>query len=233
MTRTSTPAGGDARPAWRTTVPAALGGAAVATLVTVLLLGGSGEDPDADAAGAAEASGAPSVSSAVESIAAQLAQAQAADAAALAEELAGSAEQAQPHLVDVLAGLDDVVPVDGSGGDPAAADPASWTASLETAHDELAATGTGADDQGVTRAALLGGVQLLQNAVAHLEEQDGAEALEAAARDRDRAVELWQAGALRLDSLVVEAGGEHIHLFLPPDGDPDSVPPEFRDPHDE
>ena len=49
-------------------------------------------------------------------------------------------------------------------------------------------------------------------------------------RDRDEAVALWQAGAVRLDGLVLDAGGEHTHLFLAADGDPDSVPLEFREP---
>jgi hypothetical protein len=30
--------------------------------------------------------------------------------------------------------------------------------------------------------------------------------------------------------VVVEAGREHVHLFLSPDGDPDAVPLEFREP---
>ena len=103
----------------------------------------------------------------------------------------------------------------------------------------LPATGTGTDDQTLTRAALVGSVALLRSAV------EGVEAAGAGTRRRrgrrsPRAAgtattpsSCGRPGRARLDSLVLDTGGDHVHLFLAPDGDPDSVPMEFRDHPDE
>ncbi|WP_340295059.1 hypothetical protein, partial [Aquipuribacter hungaricus] len=86
---------------------------------------------------------------------------------------------------------------------------------------------------------LLGAVGLLRSAVegtAGLPAEAGParqEQLARVARDRDAGVALWQAGATRLDGLVLDAGGEHTHLFLAPDGDPRSVPREFQEPDED
>lgn len=188
----------------------------------------------------------------IEAVAAELADGQQQEATALAQELAGAAEIAHGRAGDVLAGLAVLAPTDdgaAAAGDPAdadgeaaadaaggtTADAAAWADELEQARSALEATGEGADDHGVTRAALLGSLDLLGNAVetAGTLPADGTDrgaAVARVARDRDAAVRLWQAGAARLDTLVVAAGGEHIHLFLAPDGDPDAVPEEFREP---
>lgn len=93
----------------------------------------------------------------------------------------------------------------------------------------------GTSEHTVTRAALLGAVDLLDTAL-----RDLATASTSAADDpsaptgrRDAAVELWLAGAAQLDSLMIGSGGDHVHLFLTPDGDPRSVPREFADHPDE
>ena len=136
----------------------------------------------------------------------------------------------------MLAGLATVAPP-GEAGTAAPADPAdvaAWTAALDEAGAALSATGTGSDDHTLTRAGLLASVTLLRSAVDAASVADPASAAapaaaEALARDRDEAVVLWEAAAARLDTLVLAGGGEHVHLFLAPDGDPDAVPEEFRE----
>lgn len=167
----------------------------------------------------------------IEAVAAELAEGQQQDQAALAGELAEAAETVHHDLEEVLQGLAAVAPVnDGTGEAADAAGAADWAATLEQAHVTLDSTGEGTDDQAVTRAALLGGVELLQVAVERA--ADGADVAQVS-RDRSAAVRLWQAGATRLDSLVIATGGDHIHLFLAEDGDPESVPGEFRDLHED
>lgn len=202
---------------------------AVVALVC-LLLGGLVGALAARSGGAEQAVDAPDPGS-IEAVAAELAEGQRQDQAELATGLATAAEQAHDDLGAVLQEMTAAAPLDGGTGEPV--DPeqaAGWSATLEEARTALDATGSGSDDQAVTRAALLGGVELLRVAVERA--ADGSPA-EVVARDRSAAVALWQAGATRLDSLVIATGGEHIHLFLAEDGDPGSVPQEFQELHED
>ncbi|MFC3689050.1 hypothetical protein ACFQL5_10900 [Aquipuribacter hungaricus] len=174
-------------------------------------------------------------------MAAQLAEGQEAERATRATELAAAAEVAHDQLPTALVGLAALVPP--AGGDSGATVPATdveaWTAALDASADALGGTAEGDEDQTVTRGALLGAVGLLRSAVegtAGLPAEAGParqEQLARVARDRDAGVALWQAGATRLDGLVLDAGGEHTHLFLAPDGDPRSVPREFQEPDED
>lgn len=218
--------------------PVVLAGlAALAALVAGVLLGWL----LSVATGGGEAAAAPEPGS-VEAIALELAEGQAQQSTALAGELAAAAEQAHGAAAAVLVGLAAVAPPEGLGAqeadtDAGTADPegaAGWSTELDRARATLTSTGQGDDDHGVTRAALVGSLDLLGHAArtaADLPADGPAReaALVQVARDRDAAVELWQAGAARLDTLVVTGGGEHVHLFLAPDGDPDSVPQEFQE----
>ncbi|WP_380164044.1 hypothetical protein [Jannaschia sp. R86511] len=178
----------------------------------------------------------------VEAIAAELARGQEEESAALAAELVEAAVDAHAAAEDVLAGLATIAPPEDAlpADEPVETDPQAMAEQVAQARDLLAATGQGTDDHGVTRAALIGSLDLLgvavETAAAVPDDADDAAAAEALARvgrDRDAAVELWQAGAARLDTLVVETGGEHVHLFLAPDGNPESVPLEFRELHED
>ncbi|MFW2513469.1 hypothetical protein ACNI3K_06795 [Demequina sp. SO4-13] len=207
-------------------------GAVLGAAVVGVLAGQSTGD------GAAQASATPEPGS-IESIAAELAEGQRQESADLAEELASAGEVAHDLLGDVLVGLAAVVPPDdGSGATDldagAQADVEEWISALDQAEDALSATGQGNDDQAVTRAAFLGSVALLRSAVEDVAAAQASEPgrqqdlLADVGRDRLEAVSLWQAGGARLDSLVLETGGDHIHLFLDPSGDPDAVPEEFQ-----
>lgn len=210
----------------RAVLPALLAGLVVGLLTGVLVAGATGGGEDEPEPGS------------VEAIAAELAQGQAEESAALAAELAVAAEQAHATAGSVLRGLAEVAPPDGGAAGDVPADPDAWSADLEQAREALLATGEGSDDHGVTRAALVGSLELLAVAVedARVLTGPGTEQEQVLAdldRDREAAVRLWQAGAARLDSLVVAAGGEHVHLFLAPDGDPASVPQEFQQLHED
>lgn len=209
--------------------------------VAALLVGGVVGGLAVTAAGGDDEPSAPEPGS-VEAIAEELAQGQAAESAELTAELATAADSAHGTVEAVLAGLaqvappEDAVPVEGAPD----ADPAALAAAVEQARASLAGTGQGADDHGVTRAALIGSLDLLAVAVEAAAElpSGGAEpvdqdVLARVARDRDAAVELWQAGATRLDTLVVAGGGEHVHLFVAPDGNPESLPQEFQELHED
>lgn len=178
----------------------------------------------------------------VEAIAEELKEGQERERAALAADLGEAATAAQEDMGAALRGMSEAVPVRdaGAGGPaPTAATPeqaASWAAQAQRAAEVLAAVGEGTSDLTVTREALRGAATMLGDAAT-----DYASALQAAGGDRaaaaeelsvrrDDAVRLWQAGATELDTVVVEAGQDHVHLFLDPSGDPDAVPLEFREP---
>lgn len=174
----------------------------------------------------------------VEAVAAELADGQERDAARLGVELAGAAREAHRRLGPVLRSLAADVPVDepGSGAVAGAVDTAGWAEEVAQASSALEAVPEGTSEQVVTRGALIGAVDLLAAAVTGWQDAATAPADERpgvvaeVAERRDAAVRLWQAGAAQLDVLTVAAQGEHVHLFLAPDGDPDSVPEEFREP---
>lgn len=216
----------------------------VLVALAALLVGGVVGGVAATAAGGGDDPAAPEPGS-IEAIAAELAEGQAAESARLTDELAEVAEAAHGSVEGVLAGLAQVAPPEGAvpvDGD-VQVDPAVLAAEVQQARDSLGATGQGADDHGVTRAALIGSLDLLAVAVeAAAELPPGGDApaggteqdvVARVARERDAAVELWQAGATRLDTLVVAAGGEHVHLFVAPDGNPESLPREFQELHED
>ncbi|MGJ7442442.1 hypothetical protein [Aquipuribacter sp. MA13-6] len=223
-----------------TTTSRGPGAPAVAIALAALLVGGVVGGVVATAAGGDNGSPAPEAGS-VEAIAAELAEGQAAASAELNDELAEVAETAHGSVEGVLAGLAQVAPPEGAVPVDAdvEADPAALAAEVEQARERLTATGQGADDHGVTRAALIGALDLLAVAVEAASElppggtEPDQDVLARVARDRDAAVDLWQAGATRLDTLVVVGGGEHIHLFVAPDGNPESLPQEFQELHED
>lgn len=216
----------------------------VLVALAALLVGGVVGGVAATAAGGGDDPAAPEPGS-VEAIAAELADGQAAESAQLADELAEVAEAAHGSVEGVLAGLAQVAPPEGAPpvDGEVEVDPAALATQVQQARDSLAGTGQGTDDHGVTRAALIGSLDLLAVAVEAAAElppgEDGPvggpeqDAVARVARDRDAAVDLWQAGATRLDTLVVAAGGEHVHLFVAPDGNPESLPQEFQELHED
>ncbi|WP_458780332.1 hypothetical protein [Arthrobacter sp. D3-16] len=174
----------------------------------------------------------------VEAVAEKLAAEQAQARAELNTQLAAAAEIAHGHLMQVLQGLASVMPA----YETLSSNPASisgvdeWNRDLALATSALEAVEDGTSEQTVTREALVGAAELLQSAAAAHEQllsaspdQRGALA-DIVAERRDAAVRLWQAGAAQLDTLTVSSGEGHVHVFLTPDGDPDAVPEEFREP---
>ncbi len=205
-----------------------------AGLAAVVLAAGGGFAAGRAGSSAGAASQAPEPGS-IEAVAAELAEGQARERAALAQDLTGAARDAHERMGRVLQQLVVAVPLAGAGtaGRPGAA---GWQAELAQASAGLSAVPEGTTEHTVTRGALLGAVELLRSAAAdyaataQLPAAQRAAALTDVAARRAAAVALWQAGAGQLDTLVVAAGEEHVHLFLAPDGDPDSVPAEFSEP---
>ena len=172
----------------------------------------------------------------VEAIAAELAEDQAAERAELAADLSAAGKEAYDRLMPVLAEVSEALPVGGGTGpvaDPAALD--RWLQEVAAARATLTAVPEGTSEHTVTRAAFLGAVDLLDAALRDLATASAstADGPSTPAGRRDAAVELWLAGAAQLDSLMIGSSGDHVHLFLTPDGDPRSIPREFADHQEE
>ncbi|TWH28329.1 hypothetical protein L600_004100000190 [Isoptericola variabilis J7] len=185
--------------------------AVVATLA-VLVAGGAGyavgrttaappADTTASTTGDAGAAETPEPGS-VEAIAAQLAEQQAAERADLAADLSAAGQEAYDRLMPVLAEVSTVLPVGGGAGAAAEeADVDRWLEEVAAARAALEAVPDGTSEHTVTRAAFLGAVDLLDATLRELRSGDAG-----------------TAGS---------SSGRHVHLFLTPDGDPDSIPSEF------
>lgn len=220
---------------------------AVAAVVAVLAAGGAGyavgrasdapaaagtvDGGPAGATGGAGGTESPEPGS-VEAIAQQLAKDQAADRAELAAELSAAGKQAYDRLMPVLAEVSEALPV--AGGTGATADEADvdrWLEEVAAARVALTAVPEGTSEHTVTRAAFLGAVDLLDAALRDLTTAGAgaADGPSSPAGRRDAAVRLWLAGASQLDGLMIGSSGRHVHLFLTPDGDPDSIPREFAE----
>lgn len=173
----------------------------------------------------------------IESVAEELAVGQARERAELNASLASAAEVAHGHLGQVLQDLTSAVSGHETDESALSADgPDEWENKLDLAISALDALPDGTSEQTVAREAFVGAASLLQWAVADYEhlliapaEERKAHAATVVER-RDAAVRLWQAGAAQLDTLTVESGGGHVHLFLALNGDPDAVPLEFQEP---
>ncbi len=171
----------------------------------------------------------------IDAVAAKLAQAQALDRARINVDLAAAAEVAHEHLGHTLQGLASAVPLHETAQPfPATqGDVDQWKQNLADATSALEAVEEGTSEQAVTREAFIGAAQLLHSAAVAYErlladpDKQQAHATTVAER-RDTAVRLWQAGAAQLDTLVIESGEGHVHVFLAPNGDPEDVPEEFR-----
>lgn len=174
----------------------------------------------------------------IEAIAAELATGQALEKAENTADLAAAGEVAQAQLAQVLQGLASAVPLDPATrrepADGGAVD--EWKGNVERASAALTGVDDGTSEQTVVREAFVGAAQLLDSAASGYEaflaaspDEQGALAATVAER-RDAAVRLWQAGAAQLDTLTIDSGSGHVHLFLAPSGDPDDVPAEFREP---
>ncbi|MFA9431725.1 hypothetical protein [Egicoccus sp. AB-alg2] len=193
--------------------------------LVVGLLGGAASRPDT-----------PEPNS-MEEIAAALADEYDAEQRRLAEALTDETRHVHADLMTLLGDLDAVLPVhDPATGRPADAEAvATWRARTQDAVDHLAPFGHGSPAFNGTHGSLLGAVRQLDAAVVTYAEAvatDGPAAdrlVALAAEQRDNAVELWAVAAEQLDELNIDAGLGHVHLFLPADGDPVSVPLEFHD----
>ncbi|MDF9279039.1 hypothetical protein P4U43_14720 [Arthrobacter sp. EH-1B-1] len=218
------------------TVAAAASVLIAVTVVLTVALAAGGAGPSE--AGPSEA-GSPEAGS-IEAIAEQLAAGQERERAELIANLAEAAEEAQGRMAQVLQELAAAVPVqEGEGPAPASvSDVDRWNHELALAVSALETVEEGTSEQTVAREAFIGAAQLLLSTAAHYEQLLIAPAEErvaltvTVAEQHDAAVRLWQAGAAQLDTLAVESGGSHVHLFLAPDGDPDAVPAEFREPEE-
>lgn len=173
----------------------------------------------------------------MEGIVAMLSEQQREEHAGMTEALAAAAAEAHAGLMPVLAAMAQAMPPEaGAAVVPASSEEAErWRRVAGQALDGFAGFGTGTTDFNGTLAALRGSVQQVDGAaalyLAALSPSGVAPGMvELAATRRNEAVDLWAAGAEMLDGLSVEAGLDHIHLFLPVTGDPDAVPLEFREP---
>lgn len=175
--------------------------------------------------------------SSMEGIVTMLSEQQREEHAGMTETLAAAAVDAHAGLMPVLAAMAAAMPLEaGADAVPASADEAErWRRIAGEALDGFAGFGTGTTDFNGTLAALKGAVRQVDGAAAlYLAALSPSgmtpDMVELAATRRNEAVDLWAAGAEMLDELSVEAGLDHIHLFLPVTGDPDAVPLEFREP---
>lgn len=143
-------------------------------------------------------------------------------------------------MAQVLQELAAAVPVH-EGGSPApasASDVGRWNRELALAVSALETVEEGTSEQTVAREAFIGAAHLLLSTAADYEhllttpDDERSVLAGTVAERRDAAVRLWQAGAAQLDTLAVESGDAHVHLFLAPDGNPDAVPAEFREPEE-
>ncbi len=218
---------------WRITLVLAMAAVAVVLVAVAATALAAGRDPRAEEA--------PEVAS-IEAVAEKLAAEQARERAELNVSLASAAEVAHGHMGEVLQKLSFAVSAqqDATPNVAGADGAGEWELELELerAMSALDAVGEGTSEQTVAREAFVGAAYLLESAVAdyghllnapHEERESYAETV---IERRDAAVRLWQSGAAQLDTLTVESGGGHVHLFLAPDGDPDAVPLEFQEPDD-
>lgn len=218
-----------------TRVLAATGVAGVLIAVTAALAAGQGGDEHGSHEHGSHEHGS------VEAVAAELAAGQARDRAELNADLTAAGELAHEQLAQVLREMAAAVPVEGAGSpDPAtASDVDRWREDLAVATAALGSVGEGTSEQTVVREAFVGAAHLLQAAAAEYEHLLSVPADEprppaaTVGERRDAAVRLWQAGAAQLDTLTIESGDGHVHLFLAPNGDPGAVPEEFREPEDQ
>lgn len=204
--------------------------------VVVILMAATGGILAASGTGDGQAGSAPAPGS-VEAIAEQLAKGQAQERAELNIRLAAAAEGAHGHLALVLQGLASAVPLDPAAAPrpSGVADVDGWKHALELAASALETVPEGTSEQTVALAAFIGATELLESAAASYgqllagpAEQHEPLAATVAER-REAAVRLWQAGAAQLDTLTIESGGGHVHVFLAPNGNPDDVPAEYRE----
>ncbi len=216
---------------WRITLVLAMAAVAVVLVAVAATALAAGRDPRGEEA--------PEVAS-IEAVAEKLAAEQARERAELNVSLASAAEVAHGHMGEVLQKLSFAVSAqqDATPNVAGAGEAGEWELALERAMSSLDAVGEGTSEQTVAREAFVGAAHLLESAVAdyghllnapHEERESYAETV---IERRDAAVRLWQSGAAQLDTLTVESGGGHVHLFLAPDGDPDAVPLEFQEPDD-
>lgn len=173
----------------------------------------------------------------VAAVAEKLASGQAQDRARTTADLAAAADEAHGHMAHVLQELAAAVPLqETTASSPAtASDVEGWKRDLDSATTALETVGEGTSEQTIAREAFIGAARLLDSASAGYELVLAAPAVEqeplaaTVAERRDAAVRLWQAGAAQLDTLTIDSGEGHVHLFLAPNGDPDAVPLEFRE----
>ena len=173
----------------------------------------------------------------VEAIAKELSEGQALEKAEITKDLGMAAETAHGHMARTLEGLAAAVPVEQADSPPFAdtSDVDAWMRDLSAAATAFETVEEGTSDQSVAKGAFVGAAQLLLTAVEDYNRLPSSPAedrnllLGSVAERRDAAVRLWQAGAAQLDTLTIDSGGDHMHVFLAPDGDPDAVPMEFHD----
>lgn len=181
----------------------------------------------------------------VEGVAARLAEQQEEERSQLVAELTGEAEAVHDELLPLLAQMNGALPVDdGEGQEPSADRVEAWRSTAMEASERFAGLGLGEGpvDVSVAGGAFTGSVrQLAASAATYQEAVDSDDAdqrsrlTDLAATQRDDAVGLWTVGAEQLDVINIAVDGGHVHLYLPTDGDPGSLPDEFREPegHDD
>ena len=172
----------------------------------------------------------------IEAVAEELSRGQALERAEITADLADAAEVAHEHLAHTLQDLAIAVPIDDAVSEPTSTDDVEeWKGDVKLAMTAFEGVKEGTSDQSVAHEAFIGASDLLLAAI-----DDYAQSLSSSAGDRetlivsvrerrDGAVRLWQAGAAQLDTLSIESGGDHRHVFLAVNGDPDAVPLEFHD----
>ncbi|MER2137164.1 MAG: hypothetical protein ABS909_04805, partial [Arthrobacter sp.] len=166
----------------------------------------------------------------VEAIAKELSKGQALEKAEITKDLGMAAETAHARMARTLEGLATAVPLEQADSPPLAdtSDVDTWMRDLSVAATAFETVEEGTSDQSVAQEAFVGAAQLLLTAVQDYNRLSSSPAedrnllLVSVAERRDAAVRLWQAEAAQLDTLTIDSGGGHMHVFLAPDGDPDA-----------
>lgn len=142
------------------------------------------------------------------------------------ERLTSDARRAREDLAPVLEGMSESAPPGKrpSGWLPGAEEVSGWQRAAEEAEAAFGEAQSGETGTNVARGSLVSAVNLLQSSATAYERAremptgERSEMLEQAASERDIAVRVWSVGATQLDSVNVETGNGHQHVYLPADG---------------
>ncbi|MDA2807459.1 hypothetical protein [Nocardiopsis suaedae] len=137
--------------------------------------------------------------------------------------LIDTTRDAHDELLPVVEGLDTALPADGSepGEAPGGDEVDGWADTVDGVAERLSASPSGDTGYNVARGGVRAAVEQLGSSVdvyaAALDAEGGErERLEGVAADlRTQAVRAWAVAATQLDTVAIETGHGHVHIYLP------------------